>query len=86
MSVKEKWKNFGKSTGKAFSNFGHAVAKTTKNVFSDEENDLKEEWKKVGKGFGEAGTNLGHAAKETIDQLDEETKEENEPQEEAKQE
>ena len=70
MSVKEKWKTFGKNTGAAFTNFGKAVGETAKIAFSDEENTIEENghsrlsnaWKKTGKGFGEAGKSLGKAA------------------------
>lgn len=83
MSLKDSWKNTGKSIGSAFSNFGKAMGKTAKVVFTDEKNevdengesDLKKAWKDTGKGFGEAGKNVGHSAGDTAkavaDDLDE---------------
>lgn len=73
MSLKDDWKNFGKNTGKAFSNFGKSVGKTAKAVVSDEKLETDEEghselgnsWKKTGKSFGTAGKSLGHAFKDT---------------------
>ena len=90
MSVKEKWKTFGKSTGQAFTNFGKSVATTAKVVVGKESNvndegksTLKESWKKTGKGFGTAGKSLGKAASGTAkkvvgedDEVVTETKEE----------
>ena len=81
MPLKDKWKDFGKSTGEAFTDFGEAVVETVKVAFSDENDPdqnqkLKESWKKTGKGFGEAGKNLGKAAKGTLDKVcDDEKKE-----------
>jgi len=86
MSLKDKWKNFGKNTGKAFSNFGKAIAKTAKVAFTDETNDIEENghselgnaWRETGKSFGQAGKSLGKAAEGTVDKIiDEEEKEEN---------
>lgn len=79
MSRKEKWKNFGKSTGQAFKNFGKAVAQTAKIAVGDDQNTVEENgqsklrnaWSKTGKGFGTAGKNLGKAAAGTINPDDE---------------
>lgn len=87
MSRKEKWKNFGKSTGQAFKNFGKAVAKTAQIALGDEQNTVEENgqsklrnaWATTGKGFGNAGKNLGKAAAGTIkpnDEKEEATEEE----------
>ena len=77
MSLKKKWKRFGKNTGKAFTNFGQSVAKTAKVAFTDEENKVDEEghtelrnaWKETGKSFGEAGKALGKAAQGTAQKI-----------------
>lgn len=73
MSKKESWKNFGKSAGNAFKNFGQSIATTAKIVVGDEEkvdeqgnSKLKQTWNKTGKGFGQAGKSLGEAAEETV--------------------
>lgn len=72
MSVKQKWKTFGKNTGKAFANFGRSVKTTARVVVGAEErvnengeSTLKTSWKKTGKGFGESGKALGKAAAAT---------------------
>ena len=73
MSLKDSWKNTGKNIGSAFANFGKAMGKTAKVVFTDEKNevdengesDLKKAWKNTGKGFGEAGKSFGHSAGDT---------------------
>lgn len=73
MGLKDSWKNTGKNIGSAFSNFGKAMGKTAKVVFTDEKNevdengdsDLKKAWKDTGKGFGEAGKSFGHSAADT---------------------
>ena len=72
MSVKDKWKTFGKNTGKAFTNFGKAMATTAKVVVGKEErvdeegnSNLMKSWSATGKGFGQAGTALGKAASAT---------------------
>lgn len=73
MSLKDKWKDFGKNTGKAFSNFGKSIGHTAKAVVNgdqaeqDEEghNKLGNEWKETGKSFGTAGKSLGKAASGT---------------------
>ena len=41
MALKEKWKSTGKNTGKAFANFGKALGKTMKTVFTDDENMIE---------------------------------------------
>ena len=72
MSVKDKWKTFGKSMGKAFANFGKAMATTAKVVLGKEDrideegnSNLRKSWSAAGKGFGKAGTALGKAASAT---------------------
>ena len=72
MSVRSKWKTFGKNTGKAFASFGKSMATTAKVVVGkqdrvDEEGNstLKKSWTATGKGFGQAGTSLGKAASAT---------------------
>ena len=72
MSVKQKWKTFGKSTGEAFMNFGKAMATTAKVALGKEErldeegnSTLRKSWTAAGKGFGKAGTSLGKAAAST---------------------
>lgn len=80
MTKKEKWKAFGKNTGKAFKNFGQAIATTAKVVVGNEKNEVDENgdsklgkaWKKTGKGFGEAGSSLGTAAAGTFQEDKEE--------------
>ena len=88
MSLKDKWKDFGKDVGGAFSNFGKAVATTARVVVEDEEktneegdSKLKEAWSKTGKSFGEAGKSLGHAASGTAQKAFGEEKEEFTPDE-----
>lgn len=74
MSRKEKWKKFGKNTGKAFLNFGKAMGETVKIVAGKDNNDvepngktkLRNAWTDTGKGFGAAGSSLGKAFKETV--------------------
>ena len=69
MSTKERWKLTGKNTGKAFANFGKALGKTMKTVFTDDENmieanghtEVGNAWRETGKSFGEAGKSLGKA-------------------------
>lgn len=86
MALKDKWKETGKNTGKAFANFGKALGTTAQVVFTDKKNEvdengdstLKKAWRDMGKGFGEAGKSFGHAAAGTVDKvLDSEVKEEN---------
>ncbi len=84
MSVKSKWKTFGKSVGKAFSNLGHSFATTAKAALGDEprvdeegHSTLKQSWGETGRSFGKAGSNLGHAASATAKKaVGEEDKEE----------
>ena len=67
MSLKDKWKDFGKNTGKAFSNFGKSVGKTAKIVFTDEKNEKEENghaklsnaWRETGKSLGKAAAGTG---------------------------
>ena len=75
MSLKDDWKKFGKNTGKAFANFGHALGTTAKVVLGEESrvdeegnSTLKKTWTKTGKGFGESGKSLGQAAAATVEQ------------------
>lgn len=82
MALKDKWKDTGKSVGGAFANFGKAMGKTAKVVFTDEENkvdgngdsDLGKAWKETGKGFAEAGENFADVTVETADKVAEEVK------------
>lgn len=84
MALKDKWKDFGKNTGKAFTNFGKAVGKTAKTVFADEESkkeenghtELTNAWRETGKSFGDAGKSLGEAAEGTGEKIIGEEKEE----------
>ena len=77
MALGEKWKNAGKSTGKAFGNFGKAMGKTMKVAFTDDPNKVEENghtelgnaWRETGKAFGEAGKSLGKAAEGTVDKV-----------------
>lgn len=70
MGLGDKWKDAGKNIGGAFANFGKAMGKTAKVVFTNDENKIDENgdselhnaWKETGKGFGEAGKSLGKAA------------------------
>ena len=41
MALKDKWKLTGKNTGRAFANFGKALGKTMKTVFTDDENMIE---------------------------------------------
>ena len=92
MSLKDSWKNTGKSIGSAFSNFGKAMGKTAKVVFTDEENkvdengesDLKKAWRDTGKGFGEAGKSFGHSAGDTANEVVEDLDEKAEKRKEEK--
>lgn len=84
MALRDKWKESGKNIGKAFSNFGKAVATTAKVAVGKEDNTvnedgkskLRESWSKTGHGFGDAGKSLGKAAKGTVDKVAGEEKEE----------
>ena len=74
MAVKEKWKQTGKNTGRAFGNFGKALGKTMKVAFTDDENmieanghtETSNAWRETGKAFGEAGKAFGEAAEGTF--------------------
>lgn len=92
MSLKEKWKEFGKDTGKAFANFGKSMGKTAKVAFTDDENKVEENghtelgnsWHETGKSFGEAGKALGKAAQGTGQKIfGEEEKKDDAPMKEA---
>ena len=82
MSTKDSWKKTGKSIGHAFGNFGRAMGTTAKVVFGKEENSngegkkskTGEAWSNVGHGFADAGKNFGHSCKDTVDNLDDKTK------------
>ena len=77
MALGEKWKNAGKSTGKAFGNFGKAMGKTMKVAFTDDPNKVEENghtelgnaWRETGKGFEDMGDSLGDAFIETGDKI-----------------
>ena len=84
MDLRKKWKNFGKTTGQAFANFGKSMATTAKIVVGSEDSvdengnsKLKQSWSKTGKGFGAAGKSLGEAAESTVERVDEELSDEN---------
>ena len=89
MSRKEKWKRFGKNTGKTAKDFAKAVVRTASVVVGNESNDVEENgktkirnaWSTTGKDFGETGTSLGKAISTTI-KGEEETKVEPAPAEE----
>ena len=77
MALKEKWKITGKNTGRAFANFGKALGKTMKTVFTDDENmieanghtEVSNAWREMGKSFGEAGKSFGQAMAGTADKV-----------------
>lgn len=77
MSLKDKWKEAGKNTGRAFANFGKALGKTMKAAFTDDENMIEANghretanaWRETGKAFGQAGKSLGKAAEGTVDKV-----------------
>ena len=83
MALKDEWKSTGKNTGKAFANFGKAVGKTMKSIFSDDENmiesnghtEVSNAWRDTGKAFGNAGKSFGKAMGDTFTGADEEPKE-----------
>ena len=86
MALKQKWKETGKNTGKAFSNFGKALGKTFKVAFTDDPNcieanghtETSNAWRETGKSFGEAGKSFGKAMEGTADKVvGNEEKEEN---------
>ena len=77
MALKDKWKLTGKNTGRAFANFGKALGKTMKTVFTDDENmieanghtEVSNAWREMGKSFGEAGKSFGQAVAGTADKV-----------------
>ena len=83
MALKDEWKSTGKNTGKAFANFGKALGKTMKSIFSDDENmiesnghtEVSNAWRDTGKAFGNAGKSFGKAMGDTFTGADEEPKE-----------
>ena len=97
MALKDEWKSTGKNTGKAFANFGKALGKTMKTVFTDDENmiesnghtEVSNAWRETGKAFGSAGKSFGKAMGDTFTGSDEnkpKDKPEEKPEEENKQE
>ena len=79
MALKDEWKSTGKNTGKAFANFGKALGKTMKTVFTDDENmiesnghtEVSNAWRETGKAFGSAGKSFGKAVGDTFTGCDE---------------
>lgn len=79
MALKDEWKSTGKNTGKAFANFGKALGKTMKTVFTDDENmiesnghtEVSNAWRETGKAFGSAGKSFGKAMGDTFTGCDE---------------
>ena len=77
MALKDKWKLTGKNTGRAFANFGKALGKTMKTVFTDDENmieanghtEVSNAWREMGKSFGEAGKSFDQAMAGTADKV-----------------
>ena len=77
MALKDKWKLTGKNTGRAFANFGKALGKTMKTVFTDDEKmieanghtEVSNAWREMGKSFGEAGKSFGQAMAGTADKV-----------------
>ena len=77
MAVKEKWKQTGKNTGRAFGNFGKALGKTMKVAFTDDENmieanghtETSNAWRETGKAFCEAGKAFGEATEGTFNKV-----------------
>ena len=74
MSLKDKWKRFGKGMGKSFSGLGKSIVKSAKvgmdklsedepaeKKEGQEQKPLSENWKEVGKSFGETGVAFGAA-------------------------
>ncbi len=86
MALKDEWKSTGKNTGKAFANFGKALGKTMKSIFTDDENmiesnghtEVSNAWRDTGKAFGNAGKSFGKAMGDTFTGADEEPKEKTE--------
>ena len=93
MALKDEWKSTGKNTGKAFANFGKALGKTMKTVFTDDENmiesnghtEVSNAWRETGKAFGSAGKSFGKAMGDTFTGCDED-KPKDKPEEKAKEE
>lgn len=93
MALKDEWKSTGKNTGKAFANFGKALGKTMKTVFTDDENmiesnghtEVSNAWRETGKAFGSAGKSFGKAMGDTFTGC-EEDKSKDKPEEKAKEE
>jgi len=92
MALKDEWKSTGKNTGKAFANFGKALGKTMKSIFSDDENmiesnghtEVSNAWRDTGKAFGNAGKSFGKAMGDTFTGADEEPKDKAEEKSEEK--
>ena len=92
MALKDEWKSTGKNTGKAFANFGKALGKTMKSIFSDDGNKIENNgrtevsnaWRDTGKAFGNAGKSFGKAVGDTFTGCDEEPKKESEEKAEEK--
>ena len=93
MALKDEWKSTGKNTGKAFANFGKALGKTMKTVFTDDENmiesnghtEVSNAWRETGKAFGSAGKSFGKAMGDTFTGSDED-KPKDKPEEKVKEE
>ena len=93
MALKDEWKSTGKNTGKAFANFGKALGKTMKTVFTDDENmiesnghtEVSNAWRETGKAFGSAGKSFGKAMGDTFTGSDED-KPKDKPEEKANEE
>ena len=93
MALKDEWKSTGKNTGKAFANFGKALGKTMKTVFTDDENmiesnghtEVSNAWRETGKAFCSAGKSFGKAMGDTFTGSDED-KPKDKPEEKAKEE
>ena len=92
MALKDEWKSTGKNTGKAFANFGKALGKTMKSIFTDDENmiesnghtEVSNAWRDTGKAFGNAGKSFGKAMGDTFTGADEEPKDKAEEKSEEK--
>ena len=92
MALKDEWKSTGKNTGKAFANFGKALGKTMKSIFTDDENmiesnghtEVSNAWRDTGKAFGNAGKSFGKAMGDTFTGSDEEPKDKAEEKSEEK--
>ncbi len=70
MGLRDKWKDAGKNTGKAFGQLGKALGHTAKEIFSDDEKEegdatLGKDWREVGHNFKDAGKSIGSAADDT---------------------